>query len=553
MSTASSPATVIPDTTPPPLPLPLEGGFKRNSMDDLSLSPKRPKTNTEHVEYFHDTPEAEDAVDFAMDLLAREQQFIPQEPTLQFSVVPHRESIGLTSNEFVGQVCATVKARELPDGDAFARASVDVVVALDVSGSMRVEKLDLCKKTLCLLLRELHNEDRFGLISFSDEARIEVPVQKVNEENKRLALHTIEHLSVRGRTNIASAISLASQMANSVTNPNKVRSVFLLTDGNANSGFTDAKDLIELTSIFVEKGHNPHTPPITLHTFGYGPEPDQKLLMDMAKVTSGGSFYSVRDNAQVASAFGDAIGGILSVVAQDVILTISIPEEAAKYGAEIISVHHDKKKELPNGAFQINLGDIYAEESRDIIFEVALMAPTKTSQDDPSLGHALVELSYMDTIKHCYIGPLTCTANISRPSNNLVSWPNRYVAVQWMRVRTAKAISAAEELAKLGNIDEAKASLSKWMTEFNRESFEVAANEDPLIVQLGIDLKECLEVLKDKNHNVFAENELGVRMQAHLSQRCSEPITGKRNVYRTGQKSLRAQSFKKGSGSTLTR
>ena len=84
------------------------------------------------------------------------------------------------------------------------------------------------------------------------------------------------------------------------------------------SGFTEAKDLMDLTGIFVENGHNPRTPPISLHTFGYGPEPDGKLLLSMAKVTSGGSFYSVRDNTQVASAFGDAIGGILSVVAQQV-------------------------------------------------------------------------------------------------------------------------------------------------------------------------------------------------------------------------------------------
>jgi hypothetical protein len=49
---------------------------------------------------------------------------------------------------------------------------------------------------------------------------------------------------------------------------------------------------------------------ITLHTFGYGPEPDQNLLRGMAKVTSGGSFYSVPDNAHVASAFGDAVGGV---------------------------------------------------------------------------------------------------------------------------------------------------------------------------------------------------------------------------------------------------
>ena len=347
-------------------PTPPTDGTKRSAIDDRALnsSPSSKRTKTEQLHYFGDDPVEDEAVDFAMELLAREHQKGSQEPTLEFSVVPHRESVGLASSEFVGQICATVKARELPAGDTFARAPIDIVVALDVSGSMRVEKLDLCKKTLDMLLRELHHEDRFGLISFSDEAKIEVPIQKVDDTNKQLALHTIEHLGVRGRTNIASAISLAAQMANSVTNPNKVRSVFLLTDGNANSGFTEAKDLIELTSIFVEEGHNPHTPPVTLHTFGYGQEPDQKLLLDMAKVTSGGSFYSVKNNSQIASAFGDAIGGILSVVAQNVVLTISIPEESAKCGAEIIAIHHDNKKKMSEGVYEVFLGDIYAEESR---------------------------------------------------------------------------------------------------------------------------------------------------------------------------------------------
>jgi Mg-chelatase subunit ChlD len=91
---------------------------------------------------------------------------------------------------------------------------------------MRVEKLDLCKNTLKFLLRELHHDDRFCLISFSDEAKVEVPMLKVNEDQKRVAIHTIDHLSVRGRTNIASAISLAAQIANGVPHPNKVRSVF---------------------------------------------------------------------------------------------------------------------------------------------------------------------------------------------------------------------------------------------------------------------------------------------------------------------------------------
>ena len=125
----------------------------------------------------------------------------------------------------------------LPPYISFALiAPVDLVICLDVSGSMRVKKLDMCKQTLMLLLRELHHDDRFSLISFSDEAKVEIPICKVNEEQKLKAMHTIEHLHVRGRTNISSAISLAAQVVNGVSSPNKVRSVFLLTDGCANVG-----------------------------------------------------------------------------------------------------------------------------------------------------------------------------------------------------------------------------------------------------------------------------------------------------------------------------
>lgn len=194
---------------------------KRNSQDDdFDLPPPSKREKMDPSLYFQDEGgdgEHEEAIDFAMQLLQKEHdEHDPRESSIEFSVAPHRSSIGLRSNEFVSQICATVKACELPAGDAFARAPVDIVVALDVSGSMRVEKLDLCKKTLNLLLRELHHNDRFCLISFSDEAKIEVPMMKVDEEQKMKAIHTIEHMHVRGRTNIASALSLAAQVANAV-------------------------------------------------------------------------------------------------------------------------------------------------------------------------------------------------------------------------------------------------------------------------------------------------------------------------------------------------
>ena len=44
----------------------------------------------------------------------------------------------------------------------------------------------------------------------------EVPMLKVDDEQKLKAMHTIEHIHVRGRTNLGSAMSLAAQVANGV-------------------------------------------------------------------------------------------------------------------------------------------------------------------------------------------------------------------------------------------------------------------------------------------------------------------------------------------------
>ena len=287
----------------------------------------------------------------------------------------------------------------------------------------------------------------------------------------------------------------------------------------------------------------------------------------MAKVTSGGSYYSIKDNSQVASAFGDAIGGILSVVAQNVLLTISVPEEARELGAEIVAVHHDRKTEISEGVFQVDVGDLYAEETRDVLFEVSLASPkTILEGAAPGIDHAYVELSYMDTIKHDFVGPLSCAAAIERPNNDDLGWPEPHVAVQWMRIRTAKVISQAEDLAKRGELDKATEEITNWMDAFQKERFEIGSR-DPLLEQLLADLMDCLEMLKGTEYNAYVENELGVRMQvrclfhvesncysesvyshnelapqAHFSQRCSEPL-GKKSVYRTAQKSFRAQAF----------
>ena len=52
---------------------------------------------------------------------------------------------------------------------------------------------------------------------------------------------------------------------------------------------------------------------VRIFTFGFGSDHDEKLLLDIASAGQG-SYYYIKKEDQIAAAFGDALGGLLSVI-----------------------------------------------------------------------------------------------------------------------------------------------------------------------------------------------------------------------------------------------
>jgi hypothetical protein len=89
-----------------------------------------------------------------------------------------------------------------------------------------------------------------------------------------------------------------------------VRTCMLMTDGQANSGLRTAAEIVPaLANMIRETG-------VTLHTFGYGSDHDSEILRALS-TAGGGSYYFVEGVDTIRCAFGDCLGGILSVVAQN--------------------------------------------------------------------------------------------------------------------------------------------------------------------------------------------------------------------------------------------
>jgi len=155
------------------------------------------------------------------------------------------DTVGLRATKTSSYVCLTMLARQLEDEGK--RAAVDIIIALDVSGSMAGNKLDLCKLTLKQLIRLLSSEDRFGLITYDYRAQVDFLPSKMTPENKAFALQKIEGLRTRGATDISAAIGLAFQELRAIEKPNSVSTIFLLTDGHANNGICDNSGMVEFT------------------------------------------------------------------------------------------------------------------------------------------------------------------------------------------------------------------------------------------------------------------------------------------------------------------
>jgi len=463
------------------------------------------------------------------------------QPALSMKLIPENESIGLQSSKSSTRFCSQITSRCLPDDDS-ARAPVDVMVALDISGSMTGKKLTLCKETLQLLLRELGPNDRFGLVTFGSEATIVIPARKLSNQSKQIALSSIEKIHTSGCTNMSGGIGLAAQELQSIENPHSVRTLFLLTDGHANAGVSNKDDIVALTKNCLQKAGSKQGD-ISVHCFGYGVDHDRVMLGEIAQATEGGTYYFVEDDSAISSAFGDALGGVLSVTAQNVTLNIKVAPESANLGVDITKVHHDKAVKNEDGSYSIAVGDFYAEESRDILFDVTLPKEGTKSTSTPLV---LASLSYMDTINKTLVNNnQEVEGSLLRPDTSEVSEGNHHVIVQYLRIQTTDVIKRADILASGGNLSAAREAINSQLFMLKNAPTD-DEKSSVLVAQMKLELNEILVGL---SNSLSYANEGAYKMKScamsHTMQRCTESTATKSSAYRSSKKSMLAYKFSK--------
>jgi len=179
-----------------------------------------------------------------------------------------------------------------------------------VSGSMREGgRLELVKRSLSLLLRELYPSDAVGIVAFSNSSREVSPM--VSAANRGALEGALLGLAIEGGTNVEAGLRHGYALAAAGLTQNAVNRVILCSDGVGNIGETQGDALLALVKEQRAQG-------IYLNTVGVGMgNLNDKVLEELADHGDGVCSY-VDSDAEAKRVFVDGLARLVQPIARDV-------------------------------------------------------------------------------------------------------------------------------------------------------------------------------------------------------------------------------------------
>lgn len=194
------------------------------------------------------------------------------------------------------------------------RPPLNLVLAIDTSGSMGGDPIETVRDGLAAMLDHLQPNDRISLVTYSETATIELEGLTLAQRSD--LEKAFVKLVAAGSTNIYDGLFSAFSLAAAQAQEGYQNRVLLLSDGVATSGLKQPDKIVALAESYARLGYG-------LTTIGIGAEFDVGLMRALAEVGAG-NFYFLEDPAAAREVFTDEVKTFLVPIALDVRISVSI-------------------------------------------------------------------------------------------------------------------------------------------------------------------------------------------------------------------------------------
>lgn len=273
---------------------PKEGAFWTNNpyviLNAPWVTPEQKAAAQDFETFLRDKPQQQRAIELG---------FRPADPSIPLAA-PLDADHGVDPNE-------PKTVLEIPPAEVIASAQqlwrqvkrpVDLVLVIDTSGSMAGDKIASARTSLAQFVQLLDNRDQLQVISFSTNVNELTPLSPLADKKEEV-VRRVSGLIEAGDTSLYDATLRAMTDLKTNGNPDHIRGVVVLSDGQDTASTTTLEQLMAQIGSTGEEGGNA----IKLFTIAFGGDADTEALRQMAESTGGRQYNS--DPATISQVYAE--------------------------------------------------------------------------------------------------------------------------------------------------------------------------------------------------------------------------------------------------------
>jgi len=254
------------------------------------------------------------------------------------------------------------------------RTPANIALVIDRSGSMQGDKIKQAKEAARMAVNRLNGDDIVSIVAYDDTVTVLVPATKASDRGAILA--GIERIQANGSTALFAGVSKGAEEVRKFLARDRVNRVILLSDGLANVGPDTPGALGDLGASLFKEG-------ISVTTLGLGLGYNEDLMSQLAQRSDGNHAF-VEHPRDLVKIFNYEFGDVLSVVAQEVLVTIE-----CKSGIRPVKVL-GRRADIVGQRVVAAINQIYSKQEKYLMLEVEV----PEGKADATLDVANVQVAY---------------------------------------------------------------------------------------------------------------------------------------------------------------
>jgi Ca-activated chloride channel family protein len=320
---------------------------------------------------------------------------------------------------------------------------LNLALVVDRSGSMRGQKIEDARRAALEMVERMRDGDRVSLVSYSTDVRVDVGNTRLTSETRREVNAAIHRLVASGNTNLSGGLTEGHKQVDQFLKDDTSNRVLLISDGLANLGITDVKELNRIAREVFQKG-------IMTTTIGVGADYNEDLMTAVAD-HGGGNYYFLKDSSEIAAALNREVRQMMATVAKQVSIAIEVAG-----GAKVERVHgwltmDDGKTKI------VRLSELFAGQSRSVLCELSLPTPSgdlpqKVTLGKMTLHYKPVGKTAKDEVLESHPLQITVTDDEKAISENI----DLEVSARITEIQLATQMQDAADLVRSGRYEEAR-------------------------------------------------------------------------------------------------